>query len=143
MIVLDVNILVYAYNQNAPQQAAAAAWLNDLLKSPEKIGLPWLTVWAFVRISTNPRIWTNPLAGRDALAIVREWLSSPGVELLEPGPRHAELLEKLVSEYGATGTLVTDAALAALALENGATLASTDQNFRRFPAVKWLNPLAP
>ncbi|MGA2717170.1 MAG: TA system VapC family ribonuclease toxin [Bryobacteraceae bacterium] len=105
------------------------------------IALPWVTLWAFIRISTNSRVWANPRPVREAFAIVGEWLAQPGVVPLHPGPLHAEILEKLVSEYGATGPLVTDAVLAALAIEHGALLASTDQDFRRFPDLRWLNPL--
>jgi toxin-antitoxin system PIN domain toxin len=126
---------------DAPQQRAAARWLAKLLKSGETIGLPWVTVWAFIRISTNSRIWDNPRPSSEAFAIVGEWLAQPGVVPLHPGPLHAEILERLVSGCGAIGPLVTDAVLAALAMEHGALLASTDQDFRRFPDLRWLNPL--
>jgi len=141
MTIIDANVLLYAYNADAPQQRTAAQWLAKLLRSGETIGLPWVTVWAFIRISTNSRIWTNPRSAREAFAIVGEWLSQPGVVPLQPGPLHAEVLEKLVVDHNATGPLVTDALLAALAIEHGALLASTDQDFRRFPDLRWLNPL--
>lgn len=141
MTILDANLLLYAYNSNAPQQGMAAEWLRELLESRETVGLPWVTIWAFIRISTNSRIWPNPRPAKDAFAIVGEWLAQPGVIALHPGPRHAEILEKLVSEHGAIGPLVTDAVLAALAIEYGASLASTDHSFRRFPELRWLNPL--
>lgn len=142
MTLLDANILLYAYNADAAEQAPAARWLQDLLTSGESIGLPWVSLWAFLRIATNHRIWPNPLPARSALEVVGEWLSQPAVVAVEPGPRHAEILERLILANGASGTLVSDAALAALAIENGATLASTDQDFRRFPDLKWVNPLA-
>jgi uncharacterized protein len=141
MTIIDANLLLYAYNADAPQQAAAAQWLAKLLESGEIAALPWVTVWAFIRISTNPRVWANPKPAKEAFAIVAEWLAQPGVVPLQPGPRHGEILEKLVCEYGATGPLITDAVLAALAMEYGASLASTDQDFRRFPDLRWLNPL--
>jgi uncharacterized protein len=140
--IIDANVLLYAYNADAPQQRAAAQWLAKLLKSGEIIGLPWVTVWAFIRISTNSRIWANPRSAGEAFAIVGEWLAQPGVVPLHPGPLHAEILEKLVSDYGATGPLVTEAVLAALAMEHGALLASTDYDFSRFPDLRWLNPLS-
>jgi toxin-antitoxin system PIN domain toxin len=140
--VLDANVLLYAYNADAPQQSAAAQWLTELLASRETIALPWVTVWAFLRISTNSRIWANPRSASEAFAIVGEWLAQPGVVALQPGPLHAEILEKLVVGHAATGPLLTDAVLAALAIEHGAVLASTDQDFRRFPDLRWLNPLA-
>jgi hypothetical protein len=141
MTIIDANLLLYAYNADAPQQKASARWLQGLLKSGEIIGLPWITIWAFIRISTNSRIWANPRSAGETFAIVGEWLRQPGVVPLNPGPLHAEILEKLVSEQRAAGPLVTDAVLAALAMEHGALLASTDQDFGRFPELRWLNPL--
>lgn len=143
MIILDANILLYAYDAASPQQAAAEKWLMDLLAADEPIALPWVTIWAFVRISTNSRLYSNPKSAADAISIIRTWLSQPGVTTLEPGPRHIRILEDLMDKYGASGPLVTDAVLAALGVENGATVASTDQDFRRFPAVRWVNPLQP
>jgi uncharacterized protein len=141
LTVIDANLLLYAYNADAPQHAAAAKWLDNLLNSRESIGLPWLTLWAFLRIATNPRVWPNPMPAHAAFEIVRTWLAQAGVILLHPGPRHAEILEQLVTRDRAAASLVTDAALAAIALEYGATLASTDRDFSRFPDLRWLNPL--
>ena len=141
MTIVDANLFLYAYNADAPQHKVALRWLTELVASGEVIALPWVTLWAFIRISTNPRLWTNPRAVSEVFAIVAEWLGQPGVVALQPGPRHAEILEQLVSEYRATGPLVTDAVLAALAIEHGAVLASTDQDFSRFPKLRWLNPL--
>lgn len=142
MTILDANVLLYAYNADAPQQSAAARWLEELLESGESISLPWVTVWAFIRIATNSRIWSHPLSARRVFAILEEWMAQPGVVVLQPGPRHGEILHRLMIEYGVTGPLVADAVLAALALENGALLASTDQDFRRFPELRWTNPLS-
>jgi uncharacterized protein len=141
MTIIDANLLLYAYNADAPQQPMAAQWLAELLASGEMIALPWVTIWAFIRIGTNSRIWPNPRPAREAFAIVGEWLAQPGVVPLQPGPLHAEILEKLIVDHGATGAMITDAVLAALAMEYGARLASTDQDFRRFPELRWLNPL--
>lgn len=143
MILLDANILLYAYNADAPQHQAVAQWLTALVDSGETLGLPISTIWAFLRISTNSRIWPNPLAADKAFEILNEWLSHPGVVVINPGPRHVELLERVVAEYSAAGALLSDAVLAAMALENGATLASTDQDFRRFASIRWINPLQP
>jgi len=140
--ILDANLLLYAYNADAPQQSVAARWLAELLESDEAIALPWVTVWAFIRIATNSRIWSNPLSAKQVFAIVEEWIAQPGVVVLQPGPRHTEILKRLIIEHNVTGPLVTDAVLAALALENGAFLASTDQDFRRFPDLRWTNPLS-
>jgi toxin-antitoxin system PIN domain toxin len=141
VILLDANLLLYAYNADAPQQQAASGWLTEALESADTIGLPMPTIWAFVRISTSIRLWKNPLTSDQAFSIIDEWLSQPGVVVVQAGPRHLELLKELMSEFDAIGALVSDAVLAALALEFGATLASTDQDFRRFPSVRWTNPL--
>jgi toxin-antitoxin system PIN domain toxin len=141
LTIIDANILLYAYNADAPHHLPAAAWLGDLLRSGEPIGLPWATIWAFIRISTNTRIWAHPKSAHEIFAVVENWLSQPNVVALNPGPRHTAILEKLLTCYGASGPLVTDAVFAALAIEYGARLASTDQDFRRFPEVRWINPL--
>ena len=141
MTIIDANVLLYAYNADAPQHRAATKWLKKLFEGGETIALPWISIWAFVRISTNPRISTPPMAPREAFAMIAEWLNQPGVVLLNPGPLHTQILEKLVRDFGATGPLVTDAVLAALAIEYGASLASADQDFRRFPELRWVDPL--
>lgn len=142
MTILDANILLYAYNRSAPEYAASAAWVNRLFQGGEMIGLPWSTLWAFLRVSTNQKLWPNPKSTEEAFAAIHDWLRQPGVVILNPGPRHAELLQQLVISQRATGPLVSDAALAALAIENGAVLASTDRDFSRFPSLRWIDPLA-
>ncbi len=142
MTILDANILLYAYNPDAPQHPAARAWLDELFRGVDPIGFSWPAVWAFLRISTNPRVRPHVTAVPDAFQRVRDWLSQPGVVLLHPGPRHIEILERLVIEGQAAGRRLSDAALAALALEHGATLASTDRDFARFPNLRWVNPLS-
>jgi uncharacterized protein len=139
--IVDVNLLLYASQADAPQHRAALAWLRDLFAGSDQIGLPWITLWAFVRLSTNSRVWPQPMPVETAFEHIREWLSQPGVVIVQPGPRHAELLERLVIENRAIGALVSDAVLAALALENGAVLASTDRDFSRFPNLRWVNPI--
>ncbi|HEV8146235.1 MAG TPA: TA system VapC family ribonuclease toxin [Bryobacteraceae bacterium] len=138
---LDSNILLYSSSVKAPQHEPIKAWLKQLFEGPETVGLPWLTLWAFIRLSTNIRVWPNPKSPREASATVRDWLNLPGVILLHPGPRHIDLLEGLIVDHSIVGPKVTDAALAALAIENGATLASTDRDFRRFKGLRWVNPL--
>jgi|SRR6185437_4963953 len=141
MIVVDVNVLLYAYQADSPQHQAAADWLSALFAGDEIIGLPWMTLWAFLRISTNQRAWPSPMPVALAFKCVREWLAQSGVVIIHPGPRHAELLERLVTECRVAGALVSDAALAALAIENGAVLASTDRDFSRFHDLRWVNPV--
>ena len=142
MTLLDANLLLYAYNDTAPQHAASVTWLENLLSTTELVGLPWVTLWAFLRISTNSRLWPNPKSPLEAFQIVRELLAQPRVRIVDPGPRHVNLLEMFVDESGAIGPKLSDAVLAAIALEHGAQLASTDRDFRRFPSLRWLNPLA-
>jgi toxin-antitoxin system PIN domain toxin len=141
LIVVDANILIYAYNADAPQHRRAARWLTELFESGETIGIPFVTVWAFLRIATNSRIWKSPKSTGEAFGIVREWLLQPDVVLLQPGPRHMEILEKLAVDHAVAGSLMSDAILAALAIENGALLASSDQDFARFATLRWINPL--
>lgn len=142
MIILDVNILLYAYNADAPQHAAASAWLEDLFASPDLIGLPWPAIWGFLRIGTSSRFRRETNEALTALRNIRSWLAQPGVIVVQPGPRHLEILERLVIDYQASGPLISDAVLAALAIENGAALASTDRDFSRFSGLRWINPLA-
>jgi toxin-antitoxin system PIN domain toxin len=141
VILLDVNILLYAYNKDAGNYAAAARWIKHLFEGPDAVGLPWITLWAFVRLVTNPRVWPNPKTPKEAFEIVREWLALPSVVVVQPGPRHAEILERMVVDNRAAGPLTTDAALAALAIEHGATLASADRDFSRFQGLRWVNPI--
>jgi toxin-antitoxin system PIN domain toxin len=143
VILLDANILLYAYNADALEHAPAVRWVEDVFSGSEVVALPWITLWAFLRISTNARAWQNPKPAAEAFEIVRGWLEEPNVVVVQPGPRHMELVEKMVVDHRAAGPLLTGAALAALALENGAVLASTDQDFSRFTALRWINPLAP
>ena len=142
MTVLDVNLLLYAYNPGLPQQPAAAAFLEGLFNGLDPVGLPWSTLWAFLRISTDHRIPIYRRTPDDVFSRVREWLSLPTVHLVHPGPKHVAILQQLVVENEAIGPLLSDAALAAIAIEHGATLASTDRDFGRFPGLRWINPLA-
>jgi toxin-antitoxin system PIN domain toxin len=142
VIILDANILLYAYNADASHHLNMRTWLEHRLDASDPIGIPWVTLWSFLRISTNPRLTRLALGTEEVFQAFRELLANPQVSVIEPGPRHAEILEQLVRHAGATGPRVTDAALAALAIEYGATLASTDRDFSRFPDLRWINPLA-
>ena len=142
MIVLDANILLYAYNTNTPRHEAAKRWLEHAFETEEWIGFPWLTLWAFIRIASNVKAFQESLSAAEALAIVRSWIRLPGVSVLEPGSRHLDLLSQIVAAGEASGALITDAALAAITIEHGATLISTDRDFARFPQLHWINPLA-
>jgi uncharacterized protein len=141
MKLLDANVLLYAYNADSPHHAAARTWLQSAFNAEETIGLPWQTVFAFVRIATNPRAVPRPLAGDEACDIVSQWLARPNVTVVDPGQRFWEIFRKQVSEARVSGPLISDAALAALCVEHGATLYSTDKDFRRFRGLTLVDPL--
>ena len=141
MILLDVNVLLYAHSELAPEGPGVRAWLGTAESRYGWFGLPWVTAWGFLRIVTNPRISQNALSMEAALAILQKWMARPNVVPVNPGPSHSEILRQIVMDYQVRGPLVTDAVLAARAMEHGATLASSDQGFRRFHRVKWVNPL--
>lgn len=142
MILVDANLLLYAYHPKAEQHDASRRWLEAMLSGPDLIGFAWLSIWAFLRIATNPRVFERPLAIPEAEAAVSSWLTQPVARILEPGERHWEILQSLTRRGQTTGPLIMDAALAAIAIEHGATLQTTDRDFSRFPDLKWSNPLA-
>lgn len=142
MIIPDVNLLLNAYNRDFPDHSSAKTWWEDVASDREPIGLAWVTLLGFVRIMTNPRIMQRPMAAGDALEAVESWLNLPSTELIEPGPRHGEILFRLIRSVGVAGNLTTDAHLAALAIEHQARIASTDNDFARFPGLRWFNPLS-
>ncbi|MCL4554158.1 MAG: PIN domain-containing protein [Actinobacteria bacterium] len=132
---------MYAYNFDAPEHSDARQWVEALFAGPEWIGLPWLVLMG-VSAHRRKSASVPPAHGaEETLAIMRGWLALPRVVVVQPGPRHAEILESLVIESRASAALVTDAALAAIAIEQGAVLASTDLDFSRFPTLRWLNPV--
>jgi len=137
---LDANILLYAYDSSSAHHAACRSWLEAALNEDEPVGLPWQTSLAFIRISTNPRAVRTPLAVDDACVIVDEILGRQTVRIVEPGDQFWSIFRKLVRSAKVSGPLVTDAVLAALALEQGATLCSTDRDFRRFGNLKLVDP---
>jgi uncharacterized protein len=141
MILLDANLLLYAYDSSSRRHAEAKAWLEARFAEPEPIGLALVSVLAFVRITTNRRLHANPLGPVEALRIAAEWLARPNVALLQPTERHWPILERLLDTAQASGPLVMDAHLAALAVEHGARLYSTDSDFTRFADLAWENPL--
>jgi uncharacterized protein len=142
MMLIDANLLIYAYNPSAPQHAAARRWLERAVGGPAPVRLAWTSVLAFVRIMTNPQLFRRPLTSDEAIGLVDEWLGHPAIGLLEPTERHWTILRGLIGEGQATGPLVMDAHLAALALEHGATLCTTDRDFSRFAGLSVVNPLA-
>lgn len=141
MKVLDLNLLIYAVNSEAPHHDTARAWLEKTLGSDEPIGLAWSVVLGFLRLSTRSGVFPNPLTPEQALEVVDGWLECPAVRLLHPGDRHWSILRRLIVDAGTAGNLTTDAHLAALALEFEATLCSTDHDFARFEGLRFENPL--
>jgi toxin-antitoxin system PIN domain toxin len=141
MKLLDANILLYAYNSDSPHHESCRTWLEQAFDAVEPIALPWQTLLAFIRIATNPRATSRPLTGEQACDIVSRWLEHPNVTIVTAAERYWALLSELILEAQASGPLVTDAALAALALEQGAVLCSTDRDFRRFRGLKLIDPL--
>jgi toxin-antitoxin system PIN domain toxin len=141
VIFLDANLLIYAVDSDSPHHARARQWLERTLSSDTAIGLPWIVLLAFLRITTRAGVLRRQLAPEQAIAFIDEWLDQPYVELVAPGPAHWPILKQLLGAAGAAGNLTSDAHLAALALESGAALASTDHDFRRFAGLRVVNPL--
>ncbi len=141
MILVDANLLIYAYNSGCREHEKARPWLEEVLSRPEPVGLPWLVVLAFIRITTTPRLLARPFSLEEVISIVDEWLALPQVGLLDPGPRHWKILRGLLSSAQARGPLAMDAEIASLAIEHGATLCTTDRDFTRFEDLRVVNPL--
>lgn len=141
MMVLDANLLLYAYMPKAPQHKAASRWLRDLLSSDTEVGIPLQSAMAFLRIATNRSV---PLVRLDmdiALGIAEGWFEQPFVRLLYPGEAHWPFLRRMLLEGHADGPLGSDAHLAAITMECAGTLYTTDSDFARFPGLHWRNPL--
>lgn len=138
----DVNLLLYAYDEESSSHGDARAWLEGILSSSEPVGFAWAVLLGFTRISTNPAIYASPLGAAEALDLVDEWLAQPVATVVHPTERHAGVLRELLEPLGAAGNLVSDAHLAALAIEHGAELNSRDNDFSRFAGLRWVDPLA-
>lgn len=141
MILPDVNLLVYAYNSDAPGHDRARSWLETCLSETRSIGLPWVVMLGYLRLMTGRNVLVDPFLPEDALRHLRSWLERPNTEILHPGPRHLDLLDALTAEAGVAGRLTTDIHLAALAIEHQAELHSSDSDFSRFSGLRWVNPL--
>jgi len=141
LILVDANLLLYAYHPRDERHDAARGWLESVLSGVEPVRFAWVSLWAFLRISTNPRVFERPLLPSEAAAAVSSWLARRVVAVVEPEERHWEILQGLLRGEQVKGPLVMDAALAALALEHGATLHTTDGDFSRFAGLRWRNPL--
>lgn len=141
MIVPDLNLLVYAYNSDAPGHRRAKAWWESCLSETRPVGLPWAVILGYLRLTTSRRVLVDPFTVQEALGHIRSWLERPQVQILQPGSRHLDLLDSLLQGSQASGDLTTDAHLAALAIEHQAELSTNDGDFSRFPGLRWTNPL--
>ena len=142
MIVLDASILLYAYDSNSVKHEAARAWIEELLSSEVLVGIPWQTVSAFIRVVTHTGLPGRRFTTEDAVSVVDSWEAQPNVRFLSPGQEHWNILKRILLQGQARGPLVTDAQLAALSIEHGGELQTTDRDFARFPGLRWKNPLA-
>ena len=141
MIIPNVNLVLDAYNPASVRHTAASDWWNRTMIGPQPIGLAWVTILGFIRISTHRRASPNPVFPTEATRRVSTWLENPRVRIITPGERHTKLLFGLLEDLGTAGNLTTDAHLAALAIEYQAEIASTDTDFARFKGFRWFNPL--
>jgi toxin-antitoxin system PIN domain toxin len=141
VIVLDANLLLYAYDSTMPQHDAARSWLNGAFSADELIGLPWQTVSAFLRIASDSRLPGMHFTIEEAIGIVRQWMELKQVRLLAPGERHWSIFQWMLIEGQVRGPMTTDAQLAALTIESGGVLYTNDCDFARFPGLRWINPL--
>ncbi|HEY7246755.1 MAG TPA: type II toxin-antitoxin system VapC family toxin [Xanthobacteraceae bacterium] len=142
MVLPDVNVLLFAVNRSSDQHAAALKALRQAFDEPRGVALAWTALLAFLRLSTRRGIFPKPLQVEDALRVIEHWLGHPRAQVAHPGERHAEILGRLLRPTGAAGNLTTDAHLAALAIEHGATVLSFDRDFARFEGVQWTSPVA-
>jgi toxin-antitoxin system PIN domain toxin len=141
VILVDANILLYAEDQLSPHHVKARTWWDDALSGSSPVCLCWTVLGAFLRIGTNPRVFEHPLSLDQAMTRVQSWLDQPCTRVVNPTARHWTVFEQLLREGQAVANLVTDAHLAALALEHGCEIISTDSDFSRFPGIRWRNPL--
>jgi toxin-antitoxin system PIN domain toxin len=141
MILVDANILLYAEDQLSPRHVKARTWWDATLSGESPVCLCWTVLGAFIRIGTSPRVFDRPLSLDQAMSRVQSWLDQPCTRIVGPTERHWHVFQKMLSEGQAVANLVTDAHLAALAVEHGCELVSADSDFSRFPGIQWRNPL--
>jgi toxin-antitoxin system PIN domain toxin len=138
---LDANLLLYAVDETSPRHELARAWLERILSASETVALAWSVILAFLRVSTRVVIFERPLPANEAFDLIDGWLAQPCVTVIHPTDRHAAVLRELLEPLGTAGNLVGDAHLAALAIEHGAELCSSDADFSRFSGLRWVDPL--
>lgn len=141
MILLDANLLIYAYIEEAKQNIPSRKWLEEQLAGPVSVCFSWQTITAFLRVTTNTKVFSNAYSTFEVFEIVENWLVAPNSKILHAGTRHLSIFNELAEKGQVSGPMLMDAHLAALAIEHGATLATTDRDFRRFDGLKILDPL--
>ncbi|MHB8719656.1 MAG: TA system VapC family ribonuclease toxin [Candidatus Dormibacteria bacterium] len=141
-MLVDANLLLYAVHASSPFHTVAAAWLTEQLNGERRVGLPWESLVAFLRISTHPRAVTRPLTAVAAWAFVTDWLAADVAWIPEPTSSHGAVLARLITTHDLRGNVISDAQMAALAIEHGVAVASADTDFARFTEISWINPLA-
>jgi toxin-antitoxin system PIN domain toxin len=141
VIVVDANLLIYAYDLDSAHHKKSLSWLEELLSGVEAVGLPWQSVSAFLRVITNRRLPGMRVSLEQAVQVVDEWLQQPNVQVLVPADQHWSVLRQMILEGRASGPLVSDAEIAAITIEQGAVLHTTDRDFARFPGLRWKNPI--
>jgi uncharacterized protein len=141
-MIVDANILLYAVDSQSPFHQPARRWLEEVLNGPVRVGLPWVSLTAFLRIGTHPRATRHPLTPGEAWDQVSNWLAAEPAWIPQPTPAHAEVLRRLVVDGDLRGNLIPDAHLAALAIEHGVAVCSADSDFARFRQLEWINPVA-
>lgn len=141
MKIVDINLLIYAINKDTPHHSQAKSWLEDSLSSDEPFGFAWIVILGFLRIVTSGRIMPKPLIPEVAINVVDEWLQQPPSVTVVPSHQHWSIFQEILMPLGTAANLTSDAHLAALAIEHGARLFSTDNNFSRFQSLRWTNPI--
>jgi hypothetical protein len=141
-MLIDANLLIYAVDATVPEHDRASTWLTERLNGERRVGIPWESLTAFVRITTHPRATRTPLRPEEAWRFVDDWLAVDQVWIPAPTDRHTDVLGGLVRRYRVAGNLIPDAHLAALAIQHGLDVCSVDTDFARFTEIRWVNPLA-
>jgi len=141
MKIVDINLLIYAINRDTPNHSKAKKWLEDSLSSDEPFGFAWIVIIGFLRIVTNGRIMPTPLIPEVAIDLVNDWLQQPPSLTIVPSHQHWSIFKEILMPLGTAANLTSDAHLAALAIEHGARLYSTDNDFSRFQSLRWTNPI--
>lgn len=141
MIVIDANLLIYAYDTASPLYESSSAWLEDAFSGADSVGLPWQSIAAFLRVMTNPKLHGRQYTLKEAAEVIEAWVAEANVRVLSPTNEHWPQFRRMMFEGSASGPLISDAELAALTIEYGGVLHTADRDFARFPGLRWVNPL--